>query len=95
MFNVVYLRPPITVKQSDAAMIADRSSAGLGSAMAETMAEAGVGKRLRRLGLQDTYAHGASREYLMRKHGIDKRALLSAIESMVGRRSGTMPPRRR
>jgi transketolase len=31
---------------------------GIGSLVAETMADAGVGKRLMRLGLKDTYAHG-------------------------------------
>ena len=39
---------------------------GLGSAVAETMAELGCGVPLVRLGLQDTFAHGASKEYLMR-----------------------------
>jgi len=58
---------------------------GLGSAMAEAMADAGLGKKLRRLGLQDTYAHGASREYLMHKYGIDRHALLGAVEAMAGR----------
>jgi transketolase len=57
---------------------------GLGSAMAERMAEAGVGKPLLRLGLQDEYAHGASRAYLMRKYGLDARALVSAAERMAG-----------
>ena len=39
---------------------------GIGSLVAETMADAGVAKRLIRLGLKDTYAHGGSRPYLMR-----------------------------
>src|SRR5690606_12115542 len=34
---------------------------GLGSAVAELMAEHGVGKKLVRIGLKDTYAHGASK----------------------------------
>jgi transketolase len=56
---------------------------GLGSALAEQMAEAGIAKKLDRLGLRDTYAHGASREYLMDEYGIDAAALVRAVESMV------------
>lgn len=57
---------------------------GLGTAVAETMAEAGVGKKLRRLGLQDTFAHGASRQYLMKKYGLDAMALVEAVEILIG-----------
>jgi transketolase len=48
------------------------------------MAEAGVGKKLVRLGLKDTYAHGASRRYLMREYGIDALTLAGEIEKLVG-----------
>jgi len=57
---------------------------GLGSAVAELMAELGLGTPLERLGLQDTYAQGASREYLMRKHGLDARALVQAVQDLAG-----------
>jgi transketolase len=57
---------------------------GLGSIVAECMAEAGVGKPLRRLGLQDTFAHGASRGYLMREYGLDAAALIGAVEDISG-----------
>ena len=57
---------------------------GLGSAVAEVMAEHGVGTRLVRLGLRDTYAHGASRPYLMREHGLDAPALVAAVERLIG-----------
>ena len=56
---------------------------GLGSAVAEYMAENGVGRRLVRLGLRDTYAHGASRPYLMREYELDSAALVRAVESLV------------
>ena len=58
---------------------------GLGSLVAETMADAGMGKRLVRLGLKDTYAHGGSRPYLMRYYGLDALALVRGIEDLVGR----------
>ena len=57
---------------------------GLGSAVAEMMATNGIGVPLTRLGLQDTYAHGASQKYLMKEYGLDARALLNAIESRLG-----------
>ena len=61
---------------------------GLGSAVAERMAEAGVGKRLIRVGLQDTYAHGGSRPYLMRTYGLDAIALVGAIEKLLDQQFG-------
>ncbi len=61
-------------------------SGGLGSAVAETMAEAGMAKKLLRLGLADTFAHGASRPYLMHKYGIDALALVRAVEGMLAAR---------
>jgi transketolase len=57
---------------------------GLGSALAEQLAEQGIGKRLLRLGLRDTYAHGASKPYLMREYGLDARALVRAAETLIG-----------
>ncbi|MDX9720117.1 MAG: transketolase C-terminal domain-containing protein [Myxococcota bacterium] len=58
---------------------------GLGSAIAETMAQAGLGLPLRRLGLQDCYAHGASRAYLMAKYGFDAQAVITTAEQLLGR----------
>lgn len=57
---------------------------GIGSLVAETMADAGVGKRLVRLGLKDTYAHGGSKPYLMRFYGLDALALTRGVESLIG-----------
>jgi len=56
---------------------------GLGTAVAEAMAENGTGGRLVRIGLRDTYAHGASRPYLMREYGLDARALIAATEMLL------------
>lgn len=61
---------------------------GLGSIAAEIMAEEGIGKKLVRLGLQDTFAHGASRPYLMHKYGLDAIALVAAVERLIGRATG-------
>ncbi|MEN8040472.1 MAG: transketolase C-terminal domain-containing protein [Actinomycetota bacterium] len=61
---------------------------GLGSAVAELMAESGSSKRLMRLGLRDTYAHGASRGYLMKEYGLDAAALVAGIEQLTGTSTG-------
>lgn len=88
-----------TIKPFDAATLLDHvhsvthgvvtlenhvTEGGIGSLAAEVMAEAGVGKRLMRLGLRDTYAHGGSRPYLMRYYGLDALALVKGIESLLG-----------
>lgn len=59
---------------------------GLGSAVAEAMAEGGVGRPLRRLGLQDTYAAGGSQRYLFERYGLDANAVLGAAELLLGER---------
>lgn len=59
---------------------------GIGTAVAETIAESGKACKLVRLGLRDTYAHGASKPYLMREHGLDAMALVAAIEKLVGKK---------
>ena len=56
---------------------------GLGSAVAEMMAEAGLVRKLVRLGLRDTYAQGATRPYLMKKYGLDSMALVGAVERLL------------
>jgi transketolase len=61
---------------------------GIGSLVAEVMADNAVGKRLIRLGLKDTYAHGGSRPYLMAYYGLDAAALVSGVERMVGQQLG-------
>ncbi len=61
---------------------------GIGSLVAEAMADAGVGKRLMRLGLKDTYAHGGSRAYLARYYGLDALALVRGVERLLGQDFG-------
>ncbi|MDT3700554.1 MAG: transketolase C-terminal domain-containing protein [Thermincola sp.] len=56
---------------------------GLGTIIAEKMAEAGIGKKLTRIGLQDTFVHGASKPYLMKEYGLDAMALISKVEEIV------------
>jgi transketolase len=59
---------------------------GLGSIIAEQMAEAGMAKKLVRIGLRDTFSHGASKQYLLKEHGMDALSLVSAVEAMTGQK---------
>jgi transketolase len=92
-----------TLKPFDAAQIVDHAASvrhgvitlenhlvtgGIGSMVAEALAEAGLARRLIRLGLQDTYAHGGSRPYLMKHYGMDALALVRAAERLTGQMTG-------
>jgi len=61
---------------------------GLGTIIAEKMAERGMNKKLIRIGLPDTFVHGASKEYLMKEYGLDAMSLVKAIEEITGERTG-------
>lgn len=61
---------------------------GLGSAVADVMAENGIGKKLIKVGLQDGYAHGASKMYLLRKYGLDAMTLINGIENLTDHKFG-------
>jgi transketolase len=59
---------------------------GLGSAVAETLAEAGLGRPLRRIGLRDTFAEGAlTGPYLFDKYGLSTKTLIETMWSALGR----------
>ena len=57
---------------------------GLGSAVAEVMAENAIGKKLIRIGVPG-YTHGASKMYLMKKYGIDAMHMVWAVEKLMER----------
>jgi transketolase len=53
---------------------------GLGSAVAEALADNGVGARLIRLGLPDTFAHAVgSQRHLLSHYGLDARAIARRV----------------
>ena len=59
---------------------------GLGSAVAETIAEAGLGRPLRRVGLRDTFAEGSlDAPYLFGKYGLSTSAIVETIWSALDR----------
>lgn len=59
---------------------------GLGSAVAECLADSGVGARLRRIGLQDCFAEGGTLPFLLRKYGMDAAAIADAARSLLSSR---------
>ncbi|TCJ38082.1 transketolase family protein [Parafrankia sp. BMG5.11] len=59
---------------------------GLGSAVAETLADAGLGRPLHRVGLQDTFAEGSkTAPHLFRKYGLSTHDVVAAAWSALGR----------
>jgi transketolase len=58
---------------------------GLGTAVAETLAEAGLGRLVRRIGLRDTFAEGArSAEYLFGRYGLSAQSIVAAAWPALG-----------
>jgi transketolase len=62
---------------------------GLGSAVAEALAEAGAGGRLVRVGIQDRFAESGSRPYLFSRYGLSVQRLVDEAWRALGR---TDPP---
>lgn len=56
---------------------------GLGTIISEKMAELGISKKLVRIGLNDTFVHGASKEYLMKEYELDAMKLVRTVESII------------
>ncbi len=59
---------------------------GVGTIISEKMAEYGVDKKLCRIGIKDTFVHGASKEYLMKEYGLDGMSLVKTIEYMINQK---------
>lgn len=56
---------------------------GLGTCVSEVVAEKGLAVKVFRLGIPDTYAQGASKEYLQRKFGIDAQGIIEKIQQIT------------
>jgi transketolase len=57
---------------------------GLGSAVAEAMAEAGLAKPLRRIGIADRFAESGSREFLFNRYGLGTQGIIAAAWNGLG-----------
>lgn len=64
---------------------------GLGSAVAELMAEQSLGVPLRRVGIQDCFAEPGSRPYLFSKYGLSSTEILRQIWEISGKSSRPPP----
>ncbi|HEY3771398.1 MAG TPA: transketolase C-terminal domain-containing protein [Solirubrobacteraceae bacterium] len=58
---------------------------GLGSAVAEALAEAGAGARLSRVGIEDRFAESGSRPFLFSRYGLSVRRIVAEAWRMLGR----------
>jgi transketolase len=57
---------------------------GLGTLISEIISKHGLSKKLMKLGLNDTFAHGGSKQYLTKYYGFDAYALIKSIEKFIG-----------
>ena len=60
---------------------------GLGSAVAETLVEAGIGMPFKRIGIQDQFCEGGTTAYLMNKFGIDHIGIKKVARSILNRKT--------
>lgn len=58
---------------------------GLGTVVADMIAEYGLGVKLTKIGIPDTYAQGASKDYLMNKFGLNTKGIVKVIEKILGK----------
>ena len=59
---------------------------GLGSAVAETLMDAGIGLPFKRVGIQDQFCEGGTTAYLMHKFGIDHHGIETAARDVLARK---------
>ncbi|MXY34878.1 MAG: hypothetical protein F4Y60_12495 [Boseongicola sp. SB0664_bin_43] len=59
---------------------------GLGSAVSEVLADAGIGLPFRRVGVRDHFCEGGTSSYLMSKFGLDAPAVAAAARDVVNRK---------
>ena len=59
------------------------SVGGLGTCVAELIAKSGLPRKLIKIAINDTYLHGASKNYLMKEYKINAEALVCAVEELV------------
>ena len=89
-----------SIKPLDEEMIIERAAAtgaivtaenhsiigGLGSAVAETLMEAGIGMPFERVGIKDRFCEGGTTPYLMNKFELDHSAIAAAVRRVVAKK---------
>ena len=90
-----------SIKPLDAGLVLERARAtgaivtaenhgiigGLGSAVAEVLAEEGIGLPFRRVGVRDRFCEGGTTGYLLEKFGLDRTAIAAAARDVVARKT--------
>ena len=59
---------------------------GLGSAVAETLVEAGIGLPFERVGVRDQFCEGGTTPYLMEKFGLDHKAIHQSVKRVMAKK---------
>ena len=77
-----------SAKKTGAIVTAENHSiiGGLGSAVAETLMEAGIGLPFERVGVQDQFCEGGTTPYLMEKFGLDSKAIYQSAKDVIERK---------
>ena len=77
-----------SAKKTGAIVTAENHSiiGGLGSAVAETLMEAGIGLPFQRVGIQDQFCEGGTTPYLMEKFGLDSKAIYQSAKDVIERK---------
>ncbi|MBL3675762.1 hypothetical protein JL111_20090 [Paracoccus sp. KCTC 42845] len=91
VINICTLKPlnedivTTAAKECGAVVTAENHSiiGGLGSAVAETLMEAGLTVPFKRVGIADTFAEGGSTPYLFQKYGLSAAAVENAAKSLL------------
>ena len=64
---------------------------GLGSAVAECLAESGSSRRLLRLGVQDVFGESGSADELLEKHGLQPKPIAASIQAAFPKGGRALP----
>ena len=86
-----------SIKPLDEALILDQASktgrimtvenhsviGGLGSAVAEVLADAGIGLPFKRIGIPDRFCEGGTTPFLIKKFGLDRDAITTAAKEIT------------
>lgn len=67
------------------------ATGGLGSCVADVIAEQNLGKRLVKVNTGDRYLQGASQPWLVENYGIGALDLVRAVENLIGKSTGISP----
>jgi transketolase len=59
---------------------------GLGSAVSETLAEAGIPVAFKRIGVQDQFGESGEPDELFQKHGMDAASMVAALRLLLAKK---------